>query len=257
MVLFENLTKIVQDKFTHNGKIPVHKYYYNPEQYKNFVIPDWDKIINNYIKRFTRENIIKEKHGKENYPKGALPYNDGGAAYYHCKILDKYNVIEKKVAIIGSENPWIESIVYNYGCRDITTVEYNKPNITHKNFKIISYDDFVNCNTKYDFIISYSSIEHSGLGRYGDDINPNADIETMNHIYNRLNDNGYIFIGIPIGHDTLLWNANRIYGKYRLPILLKKFKIVNWVGGNESCLDTKPNGGGWVPQPILICKKNI
>ena len=54
MVLFENLTKIVQDKFTHNGKIPVHKYYYNPEQYKNFVIPDWDKIINNYIKRFTK-----------------------------------------------------------------------------------------------------------------------------------------------------------------------------------------------------------
>ena len=78
----------------------------------------------------------------------------------------------------------------------------------------------------------------------------------MNQIYNKLNDNGYIFLGIPIGHDTLVWNANRIYGKYRLPILLKKFKIVNWVGGNESCLDTKPNGA-WVPQPILICKKNI
>ena len=258
MVLFETLTKIVQDKFTHNGKIPVAKSYYNPEQYKNLVIPNWDLIINEYINRFTKEKIINNLHGKENYPKGALQYKEGGSAYYHCQILDEYNVIGKKVAIIGSENPWIESIVYNYGCRDITTVEYNKPNIEHENFKIISYEDFVNSDTKYDFIISYSSIEHSGLGRYGDDINPDGDIETMNQIYNKLNDNGYIFLGIPIGPDTLVWNANRIYGKYRLPILLKKLKIIKWIGGDKSCFDIKPKYSGyWVPQPILICKKNI
>ena len=160
------------------------------------------------------------------------------------------------MAIIGSENPWLEAIVYNYGCRDITTVEYNKPLITHEHFKIISYDEFKNLNMKYDIIISYSSIEHSGLGRYGDDINPNGDINTMNAIYEHLNDYGLLALGVPVGKDTLVWNANRIYGNYRLPLLLEKFNIIEWYGGDESCLNTIPMYGGvFTYQPILLCNK--
>ena len=30
-----------------------------------------------------------------------------------------------------------------------------------------------------DFVVTYSSLEHSGLGRYGDKLNPAADLEAM------------------------------------------------------------------------------
>ena len=44
----------------------------------------------------------------------------------------------------------------------------------------------MHCFVIYDVIISYSSLEHSGLGRYGDYLNPNGDLETMDEIYNHL-----------------------------------------------------------------------
>jgi len=256
MTKFEVLDIKTQNEFTNNNSIPIVDSYYHSEQYKNLVIPNWNNIINEYIKNFTREKILNNLHGKENYPVGDLQYKEGGSSFYYCKLLDKYDVKNKKVAIIGSENPWIEAIVYNYGCRDITTVEYNKPHIEHENFKVISYDEFKNSSYKFDMILSYSSIEHSGLGRYGDDIDPNGDIDTMNTIYDHLNNDGCIGLGIPIGKDTLVWNANRIYGRHRLPLLLEKFNIIEWYGGNETCLDILPMyGGKYAYQPILLCNK--
>ena len=256
MTKFENLDCKLQNEFTHNNIIPVIDNYFEPDKYKTVIISDWNNIIDKYIENFTRDKIINNLQGKENYPLGDLQFKEGGASFYYCKLLDKYNVSNKKIAIIGSENPWIEAIVYNYGCRDITTVEYNKPNIQHNNFKAISYKEFENSVDKYDVILSYSSIEHSGLGRYGDDINHNGDIDSMNTIFNHLNNDGFIGLGIPIGRDTLIRNANRIYGRYRLPLLLKKFNIVEWFGGDESCLDITPlYGGKFAYQPILVCNK--
>lgn len=255
MSRFEDLDIKIQNVFTHNNLIPVVDSYYHPDQYKNLVIPNWNNIIHEYIGRFTREKILNNLHGKENYP-GDLQYKEGGASFYYCKLLDKYDVKNKKVAVIGSENPWIEAIVYNYGCRDIVTVEYNTPYIEHDNFKVISYDEFKNSDYKFDMILSYSSIEHSGLGRYGDDIDPNGDIDTMNTVYDHLNNDGFIGLGIPIGKDTLVWNANRIYGRYTLPKLVEKFNIIEWYGGDESCLDIEPMyGGKYAYQPILFCNK--
>jgi len=256
MTKFEGLDMKLQNEFTNNKLIPVVDSYFNPEQYKTLVIPNWNNIINDYICNFTREKILNNLQGKENYPIGDLQYKEGGSSYYYCKLLDKYEVKNKRVAIIGSENPWIEAIVYNYGCRDITTVEYNKPQIEHENFKVITYDDFVNSSDKFDMILSYSSIEHSGLGRYGDDINPHADIDTLNTMYDHLHSDGLIGLGIPIGKDTIVWNANRIYGRNRLPLLLEKYNIIEWFGGDESCLDVIPMyGGKYTYQPILVCNK--
>jgi hypothetical protein len=254
MTRFNELNNYIKNKFTLNGKIPVTNNFFNPEQYRSLIIPNWDTIINDYITRFTKENISSENHGKENYPKGDLQYKEGGASYYLCKVLDTLDVKDKTVAVIGSENPWIEAILYNYGCRDIVTIEYNKPTINNTNFRILNYEEFTTTDIKFDYILSYSSIEHSGLGRYGDVINPDGDIETMDVIKNKLKSNGKLVIGIPIGLDTLVWNANRIYGNIRLPILLNNFKIIEWYGGDKSCLDFKPiYNGVFAPQPILLC----
>lgn len=256
MTRFEDLDIDLQNKFTDNNIIPVSNNYFTPNLYKNLIVPNWNTIISTYIKNFTRENIVNNLHGKENYPIGDLQYKEGGASYYFCKLLDNLSVSNKKVAIIGSELPWLEAIVYNYGCKNITTVEYNKPFIEHENFKVISYDEFKITDDKYDIIISYSSIEHSGLGRYGDNINPDEDINTINVIHEHLTNEGTLCLGFPIGKDTLVWNANRIYGRHRLPKLLANFKIIEWIGGDTSCLDIMPMYNRvFAYQPILICSK--
>ena len=71
-----------------------------------------------------------------------------------------------------------------------------------------------------DFVFSYSSLEHDGLGRYGDPLNPYADLETLARIRCLLVDGGTLLLGIPNGKDYLVWNAHRVYGRLRMRMLL-------------------------------------
>uniref|UniRef100_A0A914YXU7 DUF268 domain-containing protein n=1 Tax=Panagrolaimus superbus TaxID=310955 RepID=A0A914YXU7_9BILA len=74
---------------------------------------------------------------------------------------------------------------------------------------------------KFDFIVSFSSIEHSGLGRYGDPIDPIGDIREMNKIHCLLKNKGLLFLGLPVGIDSILYNAHRIYGRIRLGMMFE------------------------------------
>ena len=112
----------------------------------------------------------------------------------------------------------------------ITTVEYNLPEInTHPDIHTITWDDFVLENEKYDAVISYSSIEHSGLGRYGDPLNPNEDLHVTSIIRSKIKPSGIFILAVPYHptKDILNWNAHRTYGPNRWPLLTKGFTIKN------------------------------
>jgi hypothetical protein len=247
----------LKNSFTMNHQIQV-VYNFHNDNTDALLVKEWsDDYLKSYITRFTKANILNNAIGNEPYQKGDLFETEGGASYYHCKVFDKYNLQNKKVAIVGSTTPWLEAIIYNYGCRDITTVEYNKPVINSEIFKSVEYQDFANeTDPVYDMIISYSSIEHSGLGRYGDILDPNGDLNTVKSIHANLKNDGLFILGVPIGLDTLVWNANRIYGEKRLPMLIQNFEILEWFGGNANNIYNIPMfGGKFSPQPIIICKK--
>ena len=46
-------------------------------------------------------------------------------------------------------------------------------------------------------IISYSSIEHDGLGRYGDPINPGGDVAAMREFWRWIRPGGLLYLGVP------------------------------------------------------------
>ena len=107
---------------------------------------------------------------------------------FYCYAFQKYSLINKSVAVIGSQTPWIEALALNHHAKEVTTVEYNVPTCEHPQIKTLSYTEFEKSNKKFDVIITYSSIEHSGLGRYGDPLDPEGDIKAMDTIYQCLND---------------------------------------------------------------------
>jgi len=72
---------------------------------------------------------------------------------------------------------------------------------------------------QFDFAASFSSIEHSGLGRYGDPIDPFGDIREMEKVSCLLKKGGLFFVGFPVGADVLVYNLHRIYGPIRLPMM--------------------------------------
>ena len=62
-----------------------------------------------------------------------------------------------------------------------------------------------------DSISALCSLEHFGLGRYGDPIQPDACFRAMKNIERVLRPGGHAYISVPIGYEHLEFNAQRIF----------------------------------------------
>ena len=63
-----------------------------------------------------------------------------------------------------------------------------------------------------DSISDLHSIEHFGLGRYGDDIDYNGYLKAIENIYSMLKRNGKFYFSVPIGSQRIEFNAHRVFG---------------------------------------------
>lgn len=169
---------------------------------------------------------------------------DDGDIYYSTdnlipKLFQKYPIHSKTVAVIGSATPLYEAYIDYFGGKPLT-IEYRK--ITHNtNLKTYTFDEAVRKINKgslqTDNAFCYSSIEHSGLGRYGDYIDPEGDLFTMQMIKKMVKPGGLLFLQIPVGRDLLLWNNTRIYGPHRLLLLLEGWKLLDSFGYSSELLN--------------------
>eukprot|EP01083_Nonionella_stella_P206601 751330_1 len=88
--------------------------------------------------------------------------------------------------VIGTKRPWVEcaALAANNATR-VTTYEYSYINSTHPRIHSVLPSEFARkyANDKdfqpFDWAASFSSIEHSGLGRYGDPLCPWGDVQAM------------------------------------------------------------------------------
>lgn len=55
------------------------------------------------------------------------------------------------------------------------------------------------------------SLEHFGLGRYGDPIDPEACFKCFNNIQKKLKKGGRLYLSLPIGKERLEFNAHRVF----------------------------------------------
>lgn len=240
---YEKIPEELINTYSMNGKIPIINWFINGKNDLDQQL--WSgEFMQKYVNNFTSEKIKKNKHGEEPYSGGAL---------WILKALEKYDIKNKRVAVIGSLIPWIEAILLNNN-NIVTTVEYNVPNIDYPNISAISYWDFQKTKDQYDCIVTYSSVEHSGLGRYGDPLDPEADIKTMKDIHNNLASNGILIWGAPSGHDAVVWNAHRIYGKIRMPLLFDGFYELEWIDIDKNAVLNLPLQSNSV-NPVIVFVK--
>jgi SAM-dependent methyltransferase len=54
-------------------------------------------------------------------------------------------------------------------------------------------------------------VEHIGLGRYGDDLDPDADLRAMSELARVLAPGGSLLFVVPVGRPRVQFNAHRIY----------------------------------------------
>lgn len=246
MSAIKEIPKELINEFSMNGEIQILDYYINGVV-KKVDLPVWsDEYIDSFLKLYNNFSIF-ERNLNEPYAYGAM---------LHLMAINKYPIKGMKVAVIGSLTPWIEAILLNNGASHVTTVEYNVPICNNDKLKCISYQEFCDSDEIYDAIFSYSSIEHSGLGRYGDELNPIGDIETLINIKNHLKLNGLLYLGIPVGKDCVCFNAHRIYGEKRLKLIEDLFLEKEWIGVVNKNYIYEVDLMRWGPQPIIIYEKS-
>ena len=148
-------------------------------------------------------------------------------------------VNNKVLLVLGSLTPWVEAIALRAGAKLIITADYNVPKLDGTRFPIITTHTSILSNiddSYFDAVISFSSLEHDGLGRYGDPLDPYADFKTISQIERILKPGGVLFLGVPMStKDVTFDTAARVYGPIRFNMLFCGFELLARINlGNTS-----------------------
>ncbi|EGT55205.1 hypothetical protein CAEBREN_25328 [Caenorhabditis brenneri] len=195
--------------------------------------PTCDKKYRNNAKKQkpAKWDIISELMTWKSEILGALSYSFDGVSLHHA--MKEHELNDKSGLIVGSLIPWVEVLSLKHGASNILTIEYNKLNIEERfqdRMSSISPMEFSNNWEKYmntfDFAASFSSIEHIGLGQYGEPLDPIGDLREIQKIRCVLKPGGILFLGLPFGLDAVVFNLHRIYGPIRLAMLMTGFEWI-------------------------------
>jgi hypothetical protein len=92
------------------------------------------------------------------------------------------------------------------------------------NIKEVGYCDSISC---------LHAIEHFGLGRYGDPINPKGHEFGIANMAQLLKAGGYFYLSAPIGQERVVFNANRVFDPRTIVrcasengLILRKFTVI-------------------------------
>jgi hypothetical protein len=241
---YREIPEELLDGFTMGGRIPVFDWWIDGSKREGV---QWtNSYIESFCSRFTPINIL-------NNMEGYTPYGHEPCINLFNSFV-KYNLTDKNIAVVGSETPWIEAMLINLNNK-VTTIEYNVPSCKYTMLECKDYFSFFETNTEpFDAVVTFSSIEHSGLGRYGDPLDPDGDIKTMKTIYTNLHPGGILIWGAPVGKDAFTWNAHRVYGETRLPLLFKEFDEIEWIGMSKESLFDRPLENNSY-QPVVVLKR--
>lgn len=224
------------DAFTMRGTATVEQWYFQ-ERYsgRDALANDWSALgLDARVNARTAADSVND-----------LATYTVDSALYVDSVLQRYaDFINGSVGLVwGSEKPWAEILLARRGATATLTVEYGRVHSTHASIHATTPQHFaafmLQHAKKFDFAFTYSSLEHSGLGRYGDLLNPYGDIEAASQTWCALRPGGLFFLGVPAGdsrasQDKVVWNAHRLYGPERLAQMFAGYEYVDMhVNTNE------------------------
>ena len=166
---FNQLQTSLHSEFSLNNTIPMIDYYFDANQNKDDQTVHWNEEA--------LADVVYSNYCFENFQ-------------YCRQMFDKYtNMLQgKRVAIIGSLSPWLEASLLLAGVGHIITSEYLPIHTNVTELTTVMPHQLANRYvtgdwTAVDFVMSFSSIEHNGLGRYGDPLDPYGDLSKCSSVH--------------------------------------------------------------------------
>ena len=214
------IPKELWDDFTMNDRLPVMDWYFDQKYVGHTAeMPVWTKeLVEDYIKSAAQGTL-----------KGAYGVSETNAL--RDGIGHAPGLKDGRVLVIGSQSPWVEAVVLEQGAKEVVTLEYGRIKSRHPQIKTMVPSEFKKSYLNgtlglFDAVVTFSSVEHSGLGRYGDRLNPWGDIITIARAWCVTKIDGSLTIGVMVDNekDYIKFNACRYYGKLRYPYLCTNWK---------------------------------
>ena len=86
-------------------------------------------------------------------------------------LTEEMSIKDKHILVIGSQRPWVETTVLEAGAKHVTTLEYVPIKSEYEKITTITPEEltkqYINGTLPhFDGMVTFSSVEHSGLGRY-------------------------------------------------------------------------------------------
>jgi len=216
-----------------DGRIPVETMYFNNTRYSGHQAMHavWDATVLDAGVDAPSLAVMSRRVG---------PTYGLKSINYVAHTLGKYaSALDGKAGVVwGSERPWAEVLLARAGAAHLTTIDYGRITSTHPRFTTTTPPALaammLTAPRAWDFAFTFSSLEHSGLGRYGDALNPWGDMEAAVQTWCLLKPGGLFFLGVPCknvacSEDVLFWNAHRFYGPLRLGEMSAGYELVETV----------------------------
>ena len=154
--------------------------------------------------------------------------------------------------------------------REVEVFDIRPLTTTAKNIVFHRCDVMAEIEPQYvDYCDSLSclhALEHFGLGRYGDHLDPEGHFKGLNNLHRILRSDGILYLAVPIGPHRIEFNAHRIFGVPELvhmvseQFVIQRFSFVDDAGELHkdvplACSDSKWHFGCQFGLGILELRK--
>ena len=118
---------------------------------------------------------------------------------------------------------------------DIRPVEVYLPNLRTE-FADLTKLLFV--NNSVSSLSCMHVVEHVGLGRYGDTVDPNGDLKAISELKRVLAVGGYLLFVVPVGQPRICFHAHRVYSyeqvlEYFSELSLVEYTLIAQASGDK------------------------
>lgn len=121
------------------------------------------------------------------------------------------------------------SAIVSSTCK-IVHLDFRPPQVVLENLAVgaadlgrLSFED-----ASIDSLSCMHVVEHIGLGRYGDRLEPDGDIKACNELQRVLAIDGDLLFVVPVGRPRVVFNAHRVYSYTQVLELLSELKLVEF-----------------------------
>jgi len=176
-------------------------------------------------------------------------YHTAWAARLLKKISPKFHVdISSSLYFVGIVSTFIPIRFYDYRPAAIKLTDLT---CDHADLHSLPFED-----ESIDSLSCMHVLEHIGLGRYGDSLDPEGDCKAMRELSRVISSGGNLLVVVPVGKPRVQFNGQRVYSYAQIVQQFDKFKLMEFslieqqgqngliTGATESDVATQTNGCG-------------